>query len=299
MGIPIITTHITINPDEQGIPPWALVGLIQARLQNPYSPIFCITNQPNIPKKKDSPVLNTIDFVDLAMLSDVAEEFRSKYFHMSVNPRQFELHCIERWFIISELARRLDLKRFFCMDTDILLYTDVTEAASRFEGCEATTMSGCSWATVFFYNPRILKRFCRMVMEFYSRSSPIWKIGLDRIGILDPSRPVGNLSDMFLIELFVHYYEETRGVRFGVTDRPLEGRMFDLGICESEPGVEMLDSFKYLRWVDGQPWVKMVDDDAMVKMDCLHFQGMTKHIMTPTFNLSLKPQIEKLKSAAA
>lgn len=56
-----------------------------------------------------------------------AAEFEKVYEHMSHNPYAQELYCFQIYFVLRDWARAHGIERLFTMDSDVMLYCDVTE----------------------------------------------------------------------------------------------------------------------------------------------------------------------------
>jgi len=58
--------------------------------------------------------------------SEGFSRFQNFYKHMSTNPFQFEKVCFERWFQIVEFLESNGIQSFFHIDSDNLLYSNVS-----------------------------------------------------------------------------------------------------------------------------------------------------------------------------
>lgn len=103
-----------------------------------------------------------------------------------------------------------------------------------------------------------------------------------------------NISDMYLIRFFIHEYLTNGTRRIAAADQPLNGRYFDPGLTNDRPGVVMEDGVKKIIWRSGAPYTRSVHGGELLKMECLHFQGMTKHLIIPTFERGLLQKIKDL-----
>jgi hypothetical protein len=56
----------------------------------------------------------------------IYEDFKKIYVHLSPNPENFELLCFKRYFALKEIANILNLKRFWLIDSDILLFENLS-----------------------------------------------------------------------------------------------------------------------------------------------------------------------------
>ena len=49
-----------------------------------------------------------------------------------------ELFCFQRWFVLYEFMKEQKIDKVFCMDSDVLLYTDASE---DFKNLKTLTLS--------------------------------------------------------------------------------------------------------------------------------------------------------------
>ena len=111
MNIPIIVIH-------RGTPFYLYPVLKQMRLFNPDNRICLISD--GIPDGCDF-----VEYHDINDYWDSSVEFDKIYLHLSSNPRDYEMFCFQRWFVIRDFVQKQGFEYFLCVDSDVLLYCDV------------------------------------------------------------------------------------------------------------------------------------------------------------------------------
>ena len=109
---PIIVLH-------QGNHDYLRICLEQAKFTNPNSRIILLGD-----KKAQSVAPDYVEFYDTKDYFNTAKEFSKVYKHHSTNYYEFELFCIQRWFIVNEFIQKNNIEYFLHLDSDVLLYAD-------------------------------------------------------------------------------------------------------------------------------------------------------------------------------
>ena len=122
------------------------------------------------------------DIVEHHLLDDfsTSEElscFRDLYKHMSTNDYQFEKVCFERWFQILEFLESNGIQSFFHIDSDILLYSNIStvlekvisdyKAAYNIVSQQYEEYLWKSSAHTSFWKTEFLREFCSFVSDSY------------------------------------------------------------------------------------------------------------------------------------
>ncbi len=275
MAIPIVFIHHC--PE---IPPYLQCALIQARVTNPDSPIYCVTSSQKRPTTTVDSIDSSITFVSLVDYIAGAAEFEEIFFNLSVNPGHFERLCFQRWYILRDFARQLGSTPFFTLDSDVLLYGNVTEAHRAFADCDFTISSHYTLGCSFINNPEVLPRYCDMTTQLFERSNHLWGLVADRLNLTKPRAKVGNLSDMTTAWLLA----EHGGFRWKDTSEILNGTMFDQNIILGSEEFEMERGRKKITWINRLPHVRHLSSGQFVRFYCFHFQGESKPLMPEYLN---------------
>lgn len=240
----------------------------QARIWNPRSPIYLITDQPaqNYPG---------VMVVPVSSYAESAVEFQKHYVHMSSNPVELELVCLQRWLVLSELLKQLPYTRCFVMDSDVLLYSDLTEVHRRYAGYDFTLTHQSSPGECFFDVP-LLHTFAQLVMEtFREKRNYAWYL-LQAIyrHTVDSGSP-GGISDMPMLNIFSQGYAG----RWLDTMHIVEDATFDHHVNTGVPGFEMEGGRKKITWIHQQPYGFHLKQQRLIRFLSLHFQGGAKFLI--------------------
>ncbi|MBW4538634.1 MAG: hypothetical protein KME43_05740 [Myxacorys chilensis ATA2-1-KO14] len=264
MAIPIITIH-------HGYVPYLLHVLAQAKATNPRSEIILLGDSSN----------SIISFVTHRNTSDYFEEaqkFEEFYQdkHRSPNPYKYELTCFQRWFILKEFMEKNHIERAVHIDSDLMLYADMTKESTKFEDCEFTIQNqGCGHNS--FIRLSGIRKFCKLIMDTYSDP--------DLFAIIEQQQKereeqrkghsvmqIGGISDMSLLRRFY----QINGDNICSTSQILDDSVFDLKIDSASGGFEMQNSLKKIQWMNQQPFCKNLELNRLIKFNSLHFQGDSK-----------------------
>lgn len=258
LEIPIIIVH-------KGNPFYLKKVIKQIRLFNKNNPIYLLGDKCN-EKTKD---------VNHYFISDYfssAKEFEKKYIHMSSNLYGYELFCFQRWFVINEFVEEKKLKNFLCLDSDVLIYCNISEFFSAYLKYDHTTCSG--WVPCFsLFNNVSIYKFCNYIIELYTNPKYLSRLKQRYNDEFYRKKPGGN-SDMTAFEFY------PKDVSNNVFDLviPHNGTFWDENISQSN-GFEVKNGLKHIYWINDRPYCKLLQNGKLVKALGLHFQGKTKFIM--------------------
>ncbi|NDJ18741.1 hypothetical protein [Myxacorys almedinensis] len=271
MAIPIITIHY-------GYAPYLLHVLAQAKATNPRSTVILIGDSRNA----------MISFVSHQKASDYFEEarqfeqlYRDK--HASPNSYEYELICFQRWFILKEFMEKNQIERAMHIDSDLMLYTDITEEVKKFGDCEFTIQKqGCGHNS--FVTLSGIRKFCNLIRDTYSDLALFAIIQEQqkereekRVGL--SIMQIGGISDMSLLRRFYQINSDN----IHSTAEIVEGAVFDLKMDSSSGGFEMENGLKKIQWFDRQPFCKNLELNQLIRFNSLHFQGSTKQFISRYF----------------
>lgn len=217
-----------------------------------------------------------------------AEAFEADYIHESNLGREFELFCLQRWFILLEFMRRQGLDAAIYLDSDILL-TQHLEPYRKQTLTWPMTFTGYS-AHISFINTRaVLDHFCRFTTTFYrdpdNESKRVaWRKKMENLS------GSGGVSDMTLFYWFKEAHPDFIGdYRDIFKDSP-----FDVSLQDTRGFETGTHGFKRLIWEERTPFVKKTDG-TKIALACLHHQGRAKILLKNHAKaLGLKPLSGKI-----
>lgn len=185
-----------------------------------------------------------------------ATKFGKVWVHYSPNPIDYELRCLQRWFVVHEYAREQKLDAFWTLDWDVLLFTDL-ETEDPGVGMTAPLH-------VFYCrNLGWLDNWLQLIEEAFRKRNRLFHAWKNRF--LSGEWPA--LSDMYLAmeicpALNILFKEE-------------DGTTWDNNVCLAEgfewenPTGRQEDQRKKLQWFKGYPWCRRTPGQ-MVRFKGLH-----------------------------
>lgn len=122
-------------------------SLLQARQFNPKSQIFVLGDRR---AKRIVDAVNPQAKIEFAFLHHYLPATQDKgynigryYFHISPNCYEYELFCIQRWFILDKFLHQYGIDKAFYQDSDVLLFTEIRPDLRVFSADAAGPVSPC------------------------------------------------------------------------------------------------------------------------------------------------------------
>ena len=263
-----------------------------------YLPII-VCNQPREPKIEGALVVNL--YGEQFEQRDV---FASLYVHMSTNGKKNELVCFLRWFEILYVARKLNLKNFWHLDSDVLVFD---EFLTYKKDIERLGISGIyipeqrhqyhlsATAHVSLWSQDALESFVNFVLDSYKNQLPIlmekWNYHLTH-------QINGGICDMTLLYL---WSRENQGIVKNIALLKVEKWRYNDNI-----NIEVKDNLKLIKVIQKQSVHFLVEDYYSDNESCpalpfIHCQGRGKMLinlyswgLSVPFGLLLMPTYFKL-----
>ncbi|MEP0911419.1 hypothetical protein NDI45_10865 [Leptolyngbya sp. GB1-A1] len=261
MSVPIVFIHKSNSY-------YLLVSLDQARRTNPDSEIHLIGDASN----------DRYSFVHHHKISDYlqeAQQFSEIYQHFNTNPYEFELFCFQRWFILNEFLKLNNIKSCFYVDSDVMLYTNISLEKQRFERFDITLsyppcFDSPSPHCMFINQSETLDDFCKFTKNIYLDEAlmKIMKFQFEKCN------GYGGACDM---TAFREYWFSERS-SIGNTAITLDNSIYDHNINEPN-GFETQYGIKKIYWISGVPFCQCVESGEKIQIKLLHFQGIAKPLM--------------------
>ena len=264
MALPIIFFHY-------GDPVYLKYSLKQAKHFNPDSAIYLLGDSSN----------NRYPFTEHIMAAKYEEDvvaFTKIYKHWSTNQEHYELQCFLRWFYIEAFCREYHIGPFIYLDSDVLLFQQISEMEPFFEGCSIANTGDIAGVPAFTYfsGCSALKNFCDYMLRAYTEPEPLQE--LEHFHRLPPAGQNGDVSDMIMFQLYFR-------------DHPSETKKLDLINAElavdenisHADGYEMEGGIKKIYWQNGLPYCKNLALNKLIQFASFHFQGDLKALMPRYF----------------
>jgi len=204
-----------------------------------------------------------------------SEKFCSIYEHLSTNSRKIELMCFERWLILKDFMEKNRIEISFHIDSDVMLYANVTEEFNKFEQFDFTLSHRCCGSNSFF-TLKGLKNFCDFLMNFYQNKN---SYDYDRIAAHYHTRQKhglpGGVCDMTLLQ----HYSYLHCGKIGEMMHIIEGSTYDHNINESDQYFRMDQGVKDIVFVGDTPSCYQESTGKNIQFKTLHFQGPAKKFL--------------------
>lgn len=248
-------------------------SLSQARTSNPRSAVILLGDSSN----------DCYDFVVHRQIDDFfqsATEFEKIYTHFSTLPPSFELICFQRWFILKDFLLANKISRCLYLDSDIMLYTDVTADSEKFAHFDFTLAHQTNGCTFFLNRVAALEEFCQFLMDVYNKKdSYVYDKLLAHYVVRKRHGLAGGVCDMTAFQL----YAENHFGEIGEVAHIIDGSVYDPAITILRPGFEMEGGIKKIFWRNGLPYGKQTNTGREIRFNSLHFHGSTSKLLMNQF----------------
>lgn len=216
------------------------------------------------------------DFVEYYRMEDYSvkrNKFISVYKHLSTNSEIIERFCFERWFVLNEFLSKQKIPRCLTVDSDVLLFEDVTKDSKNYSKYAFTLSNKSSGGFMFINSVKAIESFCTFVYNAYTDKKLKhvffgWYENYKKTSTIG-----GGVNDMLAFE---EYYKASRQKIGDITDI-INGATYDAMINNPQKGFEMDGILKKVVFENGLPYAFF--KGKKVRMKCLHFQGPTKFFM--------------------
>lgn len=129
--------------------------------------------------------------------------FEKNYVHLNTTPRDYEIFCYKRWFILRDFMRSMGLRVVFYIDSDVLLFADVNKEEKKFKQFDLTLLHRTA-AISSFITYRGIDNFCNFLERIYSdHSSYEFKKLASHFSVRQSCGLSGGVCDMTLFGMLV------------------------------------------------------------------------------------------------
>lgn len=251
--IPIVFIH-------KGNSTYIYNSLYQLKQTNPLAKVYLIGTAESAVYE---PLIEHI-FID--SLSEEASQFATVYKHYSTNSKDFELICIQRWFVLKAFMVQKGIKRCLYLDSDVLVYENVDKLSGMFEQA-GMTLCGISGHTNFI-DKDVLIGFCQFVFSSYKSQGALDLLEKHYTSFV-AEHGAGGVSDMTLL---TKYAEQNPHIVANVYY--WDGRStFDPSLEVGAEYFEMVDTSKKIFFKDSKPFGILKSTQEPIQFYTLHFQG--------------------------
>jgi hypothetical protein len=266
--LPIIFIH-------NGYSDYMEYSLRQAKYSNPDSEIILLGDKSN----------DKFDFITHINLEDYfssASEFSEVYKHYSTNPYNYELFCVQRWFVLKEYMKQNNIEECFVCDTDVMIYSNIEEALNPFKENDVALLKHNDESFLLgisFLKLDSLESFCSYTMNSYKSDNRVKEFEKRYLEIISKNT-VGGISDMILAANWLHDTNDENYVNLAKIEN---NTTFDRHV--GTPSQVEDDKYKFrhgrkvITWQNNFPHCYSYKYEKDIRFHLLHFQGPAKYLM--------------------
>ena len=202
-----------------------------------------------------------------------AAEFAPLFTNLSSNGHDYELFCIQRWFVLHEFMRQNNWERCIYIDSDILPYVSLSDVQPETLQWGLTVLVK-SPHTNFINNSNLLEAFCGFVTYHYATAEGKALLQQYYKEHTDIHGQVGGISDMTFFMKFREKYPD----QVGDLSVPRNGAVYDITI-DTPQGFITENGYKKIERRGNIPYGTRTADGNTIRFNTLHFQGKSKKLM--------------------
>lgn len=257
--------------------------------------------------KKNAVLGNIVEhhFLDDFSTNEGITRFRHLYKHMSTNHYQFDKICFERWFQILQFIESNGIQSFFFIDSDILLYSNISIVLEKVTGEYKAAYNIISqqyeeylWkssAHTSFWKAEFLREFCSFVNDSYKNNfnelEKKWDWHKEK-------NFIGGVSDMSLLYLF--YLQNEKHI-YNLLKPSDDNICFDYNINGSlnykqneyqTKRSQLRTVIKDVRILNDSVFCNNLLMSKDIQFANLHFQGIAKYLIYKYLNEVISPYEE-------
>lgn len=267
------------------------VSLSSVVKTNPDTDVFFLNINDNYPVG----ILGIIDVDVRKEFSSSATDISKRYKHLSTNKPDFELFCIQRFFVVRDFMRDRNITRAFLIETDVLLFADLNDFFSNVHGFDYndTYLSESKCISLGYVTLDYMNYFCEFVTNCYSDTSILNSMSMffekytsdgKKGGICDMTfcdyinRAIYGADVKFKAKNFSDIFSSSNG---DIMFDSFIGRNSILNrdiIIDMDKSLIDGKTIKKIKYVNGKPFVSTTEGD--LALGSLHFQGSAKGLMS-------------------
>ena len=259
-GIPMIFFHL-------GDSYYLQYTFNQLLHSNPDSEIYLIGDERN----KHYETIG-IRHIDASTCEETAKRFEKIYVHLSCMGGFVERICFQRWMYIRDFVLKQHIEgKFCCLDSDVLVYADITEYSKKYcPDADITVHGKFGPGCNIFRNVDILSKLVDNTFKYYS--TPELLKELEEIYHIQRR----NITDMEMIDRFV---DECCVQSYDLL-QIVDGKTFDSHIGKITDDRFVKDkNLKRVALKDGKAYCTLKKNGSQIQMYMLHMQGFYKVYM--------------------
>lgn len=222
---------------------------------NPNSEIILICEG----TKENYSGITKLEIADFNKYGKVLEKI---YIHKNQSNPKIELFCIKRWLVLLDFMEKKKLSKVFTMDSDVLLFEDVSKDAKNYSKFDVLLANGTSAGLTFINSKKVLSYYKEIVFDFYK----------NKVGKVEYEKN-GTITDMS----FWKKLNIDKKFKVGEITKIIDSKVYDAGLLTPQPQVLMKKGEKVIHFLDKLPFAET--EEKKIRFKCLHCQGPTKFYM--------------------
>lgn len=222
-----------------------------------------------------------VNFYRINDYSTSAKNFANYYQHFSNNRYDFELFCIQRWFILRDFMKANEINNCFHADSDVLIFSDISTEREKFLDFSFTLSEECCGHNSFWNNYESLNKFCNFIEQIYKKNNLYQEI-LQKHKSAITENLFKNISDMTLFNLYKKNKLDKIGEMTDVINQSTYDHSFNLkknGKCN----FKQFFGYKKIEWKNELPYIKDQNNN-LIKFNTIHLQGESKKYISYIYN---------------
>ena len=229
---------------------------------------------------------NYCDIKDYRRQMDI---FHGVYENHSSNDQWFEEACFWRWLILDDFMHKHGINRAFHLDSDVLLYANVTEEdKNKYSQYPITLIVGNCGASAFI-DRDYLDGFCELLIQTYQDKGEVFEWLKHLYSELQRQHMDGGACDMVLLQL----WRKRNKTKYAEMTDIVDGTTYDHIIKSPNPGNYLMkDGIKDIHFRGEFPYGTIADTGQEVKFNSLHFQGQEDRRILEYFRMGNANQNE-------
>lgn len=230
--------------------------------------------------------------------SERLNEFNRVFKNLSAYPDSWAVSVFKRFFLIYEYLLQNDYPDCVILDSDILLYKNLSEY-EPFQNCDTALEipknqdmhalpagNGLRWtacAGISYFTRDALCNFLDYCIDMYSNH-------LDELNVKWEAHQkynlYGGVAEMSLLYLWTKTLPADRVCNLTIV---YQDSVFDANMCipdcylENEYAYNSILRIKNMKWIDDKPYCKRLSDGKMILFHALHFGDISKLYMYDLF----------------
>lgn len=297
MNVPIIYSPHKIGLKKNSLDflfvPLSLSSVVKS---NPNTDIYFLNVNENYPITV--PGVNDVDVTGFYKKS--CGPIRDSYKHLSTNQPEFELFCMERFFVLKDFMISNSIESAFLVETDVLIFENLNDFLSVKDGIDKDSvfLSEKKCISLGYVTLKYLEYYCQYIIDCYCDPEKFGKID----GFYKSYREKGGMGGICDMTFCDYINKGMFGAKKEFSSKNMsavysnqfgEEMLFDsfIGrdfILERDDKFIMAESYidnkkiKNVKFSEGRPYVTD-ETGTKIRLASLHCQGNAKGLMADYF----------------